>query len=210
MAAPSEANYYGWVTNADAQAKSVLLADRDAFLAADPPHEEYEFLRRLRAQYAALPMQDAAPRVDFESFLPCNVLAQSDRMSMAHGLEVRVPFCDHHVVEAVAPISLAKKLPFGVPKGLMRFAMARDLPPRVLLHKKYGFHPPTAAWLRTDLREYVHDTLAPSSLRARGILHPERATALLEDFERGRSDLALTVWSMMVLETWLRWLKEAP
>jgi asparagine synthase (glutamine-hydrolysing) len=207
---PSAHYYYDWVSYADGAAKRSLLADRDAFLAGDPPREEYEFFQGLRGRYEGLSMTEAAPRIDLESFLPCNVLAQSDRMSMAHGLEVRVPFCDHTLVETVAPVPLAQKLPLGVPKGLFRRAIARDLPSSVLTHKKVGFVAPTAAWLRTDLREILHDLLSPSSVRARGLLRPAAVEALLAELDQGRSDRALTVWSLMILEGWLRWVEGAP
>jgi asparagine synthase (glutamine-hydrolysing) len=128
-------------------------------------------------------------------------------MSMAHGLEVRVPLCDHRLVEAIAPVPLTYKLPLGLPKGLFRAAVARDLSPRVLTHKKVGFLPPTAAWLRTDLREYVRELLGPSSVRARGILDPTTTTRLLDELDAGRADHALTVWSLMILEAWFRWLE---
>jgi asparagine synthase (glutamine-hydrolysing) len=210
MRAPSAHYYYDWVSYADAAAKSALLADRDAFLAADPPAEEYEFFQRLRGRYAALSMTEAAPRIDLESFLPCNVLAQSDRMSMAHGLEVRVPFCDHTLIETVGPVPLAQKLPLGVPKGLFRRAVARDLPASVLAHKKVGFVAPTAAWLRTDLREILRDLLSPSAVRARGLLRPSAVQELLAELDQGRSDRALTVWSLMILESWLRWIESQP
>jgi asparagine synthase (glutamine-hydrolysing) len=206
--APRSSDYFRWVAYADSQAKAELLVDRAAFLANETPPGEYEFLEQLRERYGDLAMPDAAPRIDLESFLPYNVLAQSDRTSMAHGLEVRVPFCDHKLVEAITPLALRKKLPFGVPKGILRWALARDLPARVLTHKKVGFLPPVAAWLRTDLHEYVHDILSPASVRARGILRPSTVARLLKELDAGRSDHALTVWSLMMLEGWFRWLEK--
>jgi hypothetical protein len=77
----------------------------------------------------------------------------------------------------------------------------------VLTHKKVGFVPPAAAWLRTDLHEILHDVLGPSSVRARGLLRPAAVAELLAELDAGRSDRSLTVWSLMILELWLRWLE---
>jgi asparagine synthase (glutamine-hydrolysing) len=133
-------------------------------------------------------------------------LAYGDRMSMAHALEVRVPFCDHQLVERVAPVPLTAKMPAGVQKGLFRWAMRRDLPVRVALHRKVGFNPPISAWLRGPLSGLVREYLDDAAVRARGILVPEGVSRLRKAFDDGHGEVGHVLWSLLVLEAWLRWL----
>jgi asparagine synthase (glutamine-hydrolysing) len=151
-------------------------------------------------------MIDAAALVDLESFLPHNVLRYGDRMSMAHALEVRVPFCDHLVVERVAAMPLATKMPLGVQKGLLRWAMRRDLPASVILHRKIGFNPPIAEWLRGDLADLVEDYLGERSVREGGLLAWKGVSELRRRFAGGSLEVAHELWSLVVLEAWRRWL----
>jgi asparagine synthase (glutamine-hydrolysing) len=203
---PVDGMYYRWVTYADEPRKATLLADRDALVGADAAREPYEFLAAARNRVAARPMHDAAALVDVESFLPCNVLAYGDRMSMAHALEVRVPFCDHVVVEKLAPQPLSLKMPGGAQKGLLRWAMRRDLPPRVSLHRKVGFNPPIAAWLGTDLARIVDEYASEHAVRRRAVFAWRAVQDLVDRFRAGDGSAAYVLWSVVVVEAWMRWL----
>jgi asparagine synthase (glutamine-hydrolysing) len=202
-----DAMYFRWVTYLDAAHKEALLSERGALLNADPPAEEYEFLAQLRAGCGSRSTADAAPIVDLESFLPSNVLAYGDRMSMAHALEVRVPFCDHLLAERVAPLSIGSKMLGGVQKGLFRWAMRRDLPRRVSTHRKVGFNPPISAWLRGPLGGLLDDYLGERSVRERALLRPEAVAQLRNAFKDGHGEVGHVLWSLLVLEAWLRWLR---
>jgi asparagine synthase (glutamine-hydrolysing) len=197
---PLEAMYYRWVTRLDGARKARLLA------APPPEGRDWDFLDEIRRRHAQRSMVDAAGLVDLESFLPHNILRYGDRMSMAHALEVRVPFCDRRVVEQFGPVPLADKMPLGIQKGLLRWAMRRDLPSSVLAHRKMGFNPPIAEWLRGDLAELVHEYLGERSVRSSGLLSWEGVAELRRRFDGGSLDLALDVWSLVVLEAWRRWI----
>jgi asparagine synthase (glutamine-hydrolysing) len=200
----AEQMYYRWVSYLDTARKSELLSDRGALLGDHRPSDPYDAFARIRRRHSSIPMSDAAPLIDLESFLPCNVLAYGDRMSMAHGLEVRVPFCDHLLVESLAPLPLATKMPFGLQKGLFRWAMRRDLPAGVLSHRKIGFNPPIASWLRRGLDPIVEEYLSPSSVRARGVFNYDAVHSLHRDLG---ADTAHALWAILVAEAWMRWLE---
>jgi asparagine synthase (glutamine-hydrolysing) len=200
-----EGMYFRWVSYLDEKQRSELLLNGHA-TTGDADAGSHDFLARIRSAFASRSMGDAAGLVDLQSFLPCNVLAYGDRMSMAHALEVRVPFCDHLLVERVAPLPLAAKMPAGVPKGLFRWAMRGDLPARVAVHRKVGFNPPISAWLRGPLRGLVGEYLDDSAVRSRGILAPEGVARLRKAFDEGRGEVGHVLWSLLVLEAWLRWL----
>jgi asparagine synthase (glutamine-hydrolysing) len=203
---PLDRMYFRWVSYVDDERKEQLFADRDALVGADAPRERYEFFATIRQRHADRPMRDAASLIDVESFLPCNVLAYGDRMSMAHALEVRVPFCDHLLVERLAGQPLPRKAPGGVQKGLFRWAMRRDLPASVLLHRKVGFNPPIAAWLANDLARVVDDYADERSVRARGVFAWSAIGALRDQLRAGDASQAHTLWSVVVAEAWMRWL----
>ena len=203
---PMETQYFRWVTYLTDEVKNEVLVDRAARLEMDPPRERYEFLADVRSQFATRGMPDAAPLVDMSSFLPCNVLAYGDRMSMAHALEVRVPFCDHLLAEHVAPLPLSRKMPGGVQKGLFRWAMRRDLPRRIVTHGKMGFNPPISDGLRGKLAPMVDELLGERSLRHRGLLEPSAVANLRSMFDAGHGEQGHAIWSLLVLEAWLRWL----
>lgn len=200
--------YFKWASYLDRDAKADLFVDRAAMVGVDDL--EHAFFDRIRRRHADRSLSDAAPLVDVESFLPSNVLAYGDRMSMAHALEVRVPFCDHVVVERLAPVPLAAKMPGGVQKGLFRWAMRDDLPPSVLLHRKVGFNPPLAEWLRHGLRHVLDDYLDEAAVRSRGWFRPDVVAKMRRGMEDATLDVAHTLWSMVVLEAWQRWLDELP
>jgi asparagine synthase (glutamine-hydrolysing) len=206
---PLETMYFRWVSYLDTERKKHLLANRDALVGASAPDEEFEFLARIRRRHAHVPMRDAACLVDVESFLPHNVLNYGDRMSMAHALEVRVPFCDHVVVESLASLPISVKMPGGIQKGLFRWALRQDLPARVVTHRKVGFNPPLAEWLRGPLAPVVNDYLSERSVRERGLLSWPAVHSFRTAFDGGRLDTAHSLWSLVVLEAWLRWLEAA-
>jgi asparagine synthase (glutamine-hydrolysing) len=156
-----ERMFYAWSGYLDEGQKDELFARRQA-----RHHEDFSLFRELREDHRAEPLHDVASRIDLESFLPHNVLAYGDRMSMAHSLEVRVPFCDHLLVERMAEVPLATKMPGGMQKGLFRWAMRKRLPRSVLLHKKVGFNPPLAEWLRKDLEGLMADHLSDATCAA--------------------------------------------
>jgi asparagine synthase (glutamine-hydrolysing) len=197
--------YFRWVTYLDEKQKSELLLNGHA-TAGHADAGSSDFLARIRSGFATRSMADAAGPIDLQSFLPCNVLAYGDRMSMAHALEVRVPFCDHLLVERVAPLPLAAKMPAGVQKGLFRWAMRGDLPARVAVHRKVGFNPPISAWLRGPLRGLVSEYLDEGAVRAHGILAPKGVTRIRKAFDEGHGEVGHVLWSLLVLEAWLRWL----
>ncbi len=147
---------------------------------------------------------DGAFRIDLRTYLPDDLLVMADRMSMAHSLELRAPFCDHHVIEASLGIPPAMKVPGFRLKGLLKTAFADVLPPQVLSHRKQGFMVPLGRWLRTDLRGLLEDLLSPAGVRARGLFDPTVVEALKREHlsgSRGHSD---RLWTLMIVEFWMR------
>ena len=147
---------------------------------------------------------DGAFRVDLQTYLPDDLLMMADRMSMAHSLELRAPFCDHRLIERSLDIAPRVKLPGVNLKGLLRGAFADVLPPTVVRRRKQGFMIPLARWLRTDLRPLMEQLLARDVVAARGLFAPAAVDALIQEHLRGRQTHADRLWALMMTELWIR------
>jgi asparagine synthase (glutamine-hydrolysing) len=153
---------------------------------------------------------DRASYVDLKTFLPANLLVYTDRMSMAHSLEVRVPFCDHRLVEFMSSISADQRMSLTQSKRLMRLAMKGALPEETLTRGKLGFNPPMGIWLKNQLRPLVDELLEPKRLAREGFFDPREVERLVNDQRNGQRDVALQVWSLLVFQSWQTLYKPEP
>jgi asparagine synthase (glutamine-hydrolysing) len=145
---------------------------------------------------------DGAFRIDFGTYLTDDLLVMADRMSMAHGLELRAPFCDHALVELSLSLASATKLPGLRLKGLLKRAFADALPREVLSHPKQGFMVPLGRWLRAELRPALEELLSPARIARRGWLVPETVETLKREHLAGRLGHADRLFTLMMLELW--------
>jgi asparagine synthase (glutamine-hydrolysing) len=162
---------------------------------------------RQRAAFATADDGDAADgafRVDLATYLPDDLLVMADRMSMAHSLELRAPFCDHRLVELSLRIAPGDKLAGGRLKAVLKAAFADVLPRELLTRRKQGFMIPLGRWLRTDLREAMEDLLAPARVSARGLLVPAAVETLKREHLERRRSHADRLFALMMLELWMR------
>jgi asparagine synthase (glutamine-hydrolysing) len=139
---------------------------------------------------------------DREVFLPGDLLPKVDRMSMAHSLEVRVPYLDNEVVDLVLPMPGRLKQSLLRDKILLRAAASRRLPTAAASRRKQGFEVPIGAWLRGSLRPVLLDWLAPDRLRRQGLLDAERVVRLADRHLQGSGDHGKALWALMVLSRW--------
>lgn len=163
--------------------------------------------RLFAAHLAGAGRQDgvsAGLHLDYKTFLPDDILALSDRIAMAHGLEIRVPFVDHRLVESIHPLSDTAKVGWGRPKALLRRAIADRLPRAHLRAPKRGFVGPTASWLRNELRPLLVDELSAARIGRLGYFDPRAVDRLLEDHLQGRRDRERILWTLLCFSLWHR------
>src|SRR5207245_1449474 len=132
---------------------------------------------------------------DVKTYLPDDILALTDRLSMRHSLEVRVPFLDHVLFEFAATIPSEMKIKWLTKKYLLKKALGGLLPKPILQHKKQGFVGPLSRWLRGDLKGYVLDVLAPANLERHGLFDRATVTRILNDHFDGRETNDTLIWS---------------
>ena len=198
---PLPERYFGWTRFFDGPALDALATPAlSAHLTGDPDADG----RAAWATRSGGDAVDGAFRIDLTTYLPDDLLVMADRMSMAHSLELRGPFCDHRLIETSLAIAPSVKLPGFRLKGLLKAAYADVLPPAVLTHRKQGFMIPLAGWLRTDLRPLLDDLLSPEQVRARGLFRVEAVERLKAEHAAGRRSHADRLWTLMMAELWLR------
>ena len=163
-----------------------------------------------RAQYDHWLPRDAAPplarafHIYVRQFMLDDILVKVDRCSMLHSLEVRAPFLDRDVAEFAARLPVSMRLNGFRRKYLLKKAFAGLLPPEILHRNKRGFQIPVAEWLRGKLRPLMEDLLGEGALAPQGLFEPAAVRRLVEAHCSGRADLRKPLWTLMVLELWLR------
>ncbi|HMV85725.1 MAG TPA: asparagine synthase (glutamine-hydrolyzing) [Blastocatellia bacterium] len=132
------------------------------------------------------------------------LLRDSDQMSMAHALEVRVPLLDHKLVEYLMGVPDEFKRPNGVPKSLLVAGLGNQLPRDVVQRPKQGFTLPFADWMRHALRGFCETRLNPQRISDRGLFDPQEVHKLWNLFLKGSTEVSWSrLWVLVALEEWL-------
>jgi asparagine synthase (glutamine-hydrolysing) len=142
--------------------------------------------------------------LDTKFFLADHNLNYTDKMSMAHGVEVRVPLLDYEVVRHAGRLRVEDKQRGPTTKWVFRKAMEGILPRDVIYRPKAGFGVPLREWMSKGLMPLVDEVLSEKSLAARGIFSPVAVRRLIELDRRGGIDAAYPILSMACIELWCR------
>lgn len=159
-------------------------------------------LQRLPAWHSTESPRDTLSCVAFATQLPEEFLLMTDRFSMAHSLEARVPFLDHEFVEFVATIPAGIRTKRADLKYLLRKAIADLLPDQALRARKRGFVIPTGLWLRGALRPLAERLLSSERLAAQGLFKPGFHDAYVRPHLEGRADYDAQVWTALMFQMW--------
>lgn len=141
--------------------------------------------------------------VDTKTSLPDDLLLKADKMTMANSIELRVPFLDHKVIEFAASLLESDKVHGFTTKYIAKRALGDRIPRPIIERRKAGFPVPFGTWLRTDLRDYVHDVLLDRTTAGRGYFNQDSVEAIIRaNEETGR--YSKEVLSLLSLELWHR------
>ncbi len=181
------------------QARALMGQDPDRDPRLSPVYEQVTEPYRRCSSTSAI---QRAQYADLKIYLPNDVLVKVDRMSMAHGLEVRSPLLDRRVVEAAFRVPAATKLAGGQTKRLLRM-LARDrLPAAVVNRPKHGFDAPIGKWIAGPYLEmFKSDVLGPSSV-VTTLLDGAEVRRMLRDHCTGERDYSFALWAVWVLARW--------
>ena len=170
------------------------------FPASGRTHEIFESL------WKKYPGTDAVSRfqfIDQHTYLPDQILALTDRMSMANSLEVRVPFLDYRVVRLAEAIPGMWKQNTGDFKILLKRALGKRCPPEILDRPKSGFDTPLSRWMRQPAIFELTRGLPHGFAAKQGLFDPRGIRALVEDAQTA-GKFARRVWNLFVLDVWLQ------
>ena len=142
--------------------------------------------------------------LNLRTYLLDDLLVKADRMSMAHGLEVRSPFLDAELLDFTTRLPPRLKARGLSLKRVLRSAVADLLPEEIMRRPKRGFAVPLDRWFRQDLRSYLNATLAAPDARVKAHLVPEELHRLLAEHDSGRRNHGHALWTLLTLEVFLR------
>jgi asparagine synthase (glutamine-hydrolysing) len=161
--------------------------------------------------YNRCPSKSAVQRAeyaDLKIYLPNDVLVKVDRMSMAHGLEVRCPLLDRRIVEFAFRIPVSTKMPGLRAKVLLKRVARGRIPSEVLTLPKHGFSAPIADWLAGPYAEMFRSDVAGVSSRVSALLDASEVVRLFDEHRARRGDHSYALWAVWMLERWARQQRE--
>src|SRR3954452_13547008 len=192
---PALERHHGW--------KEIFSADVRAELTGRL--SEFDPVDLLRERFSETEGADLLVRlqdVDIGTYLVDDLLVKTDRASMAHSLEARVPFLDTVVSGFALALPARHKVRGLSKKRLLRKAAAPLLPERIVNGKKRGFSIPAAAWLRGDLAPFARETLAADVLRRQGFFQPAAVQRILDEHVSGAEDWSRNIGGLLSFPLW--------
>jgi asparagine synthase (glutamine-hydrolysing) len=194
--------YLSWVSLLHADIRDAVLSNQVKANVEDASGEL--FLRQHLLGGSGASVLDRAAGLDIEGYLPEYQLTYVDRMSMAHGLEVRSPLCDYQLVDFVRSLPVDYRLHKMTNKYIFKEVARRWLPSDIVDRRKVGFDSPIGQWFKEDLKPFIRGFLSPEQLRSSKLLDPQAVQVLIETHLSGERDYSLQLWSLLALEGWYR------
>ena len=192
---PPLERHHGWKEIFSPEARAELTGRRATFDPVDVYRARY-------AETAGAPQLARLQDVDFGVYLVDDLLVKTDRASMAHSLEARVPFLDPLVTRLAFALPTRLKVRGLAKKVLLRKAVEPLVPAEVVHGRKRGFSIPAAAWLRGELEPFGRETLSAENLGRQGFFQPKPVARLLDDHVAGREDWSRQLWGLLAFTLW--------
>jgi asparagine synthase (glutamine-hydrolysing) len=167
----------------------------------------YTAVEVLRRHHAHSPAQDPVSQVqylDMKTYMVGDILTKVDRASMAHALEVRVPFLDHKLMEWVSGLPLDYKLRGTEGKFMLKQALEPHLPHDIMYRKKMGFSIPLAEWFRGPLKAKLNAALKSQRMADTGLFDMAFLSRMADEHARGVRDYSASLWALLMFEAFLR------
>ncbi len=189
--------YRAWISYVQDDEREALIDGR----ASDWGLDDYRAIWESSA--GARPL-DRLLDLNLRTYLLDDLLVKTDRMSMAHGLEVRCPFLDTELLAFAARLPPALKARGLSLKRVLKAAVADLLPGEILRRPKRGFGVPLDRWFREDLRGYVAGTLGAPDARLKDHLAPDAIERVIAEHDAGDRNHGHALWTLLTLEVFLR------
>ena len=192
---PPLERHHAWKEIFSTEARAELLGRPSSFEPVELLHARF---RETEGAELLARLQD----IDVGTYLVDDLLVKTDRASMAHSLEARVPYLDSLVAGLAQALPTRLKVSGLRKKRLLRKAAAPLLPRRIVYGRKRGFSIPAAAWLRGELEPFARDVLSAENLRRQAFFRPEPVARLLDRHVAGKDDLSRQLWGLLAFTLW--------
>ena len=195
---PEKAHYWWRTIFTEAEKKELFTVDAWNKI---QDHDAYGLYETYLKKSSSAEFENRCLFADMKVWLEGNNLYKVDTMTMAHGLEARVPFLDHELVEYMARLPISLKFRGRRLKYLLKKIMANKLPESVLKRRKAGWHTPIAAWFQCELKEMVRTEILSSSF-LKETFRADALNKILTEHFSGRRTHSFKIWSLLVLKNW--------
>ncbi len=166
------------------------------------PYDTAAFLESLAPAGRAEGFLSRTMLLDHKGYLPDDILAKVDRMSMSHALEVRIPYLDPRIVKFASSLPPRWKLRGFEKKSFMKSAFKDWLPSSIRHRKKQGFSIPIGPWFKGPLKGLLEDALSEKSIRDAGLLDPAPIRRLVAEHLASRANHGYLLWNLLTLHLW--------
>ena len=198
----SSERYWRWAGYADEKNAGHLLSEdsKSKIVAVEYQNRKDFLLKSIPEKYT---MNDIL-FADMNLVLPNDMLTKVDLMSMANGLEVRVPFLDYEVVNFLFSLPSDYKINRGMRKRILQDAFRDMLPEKLYNRPKKGFEVPLLKWFRKEMRSLItEDLLSEKRIREQGIFnYAEIAKLKRQLFSHNPEDVHARIWALIVFQSW--------
>ena len=187
---PLDERYVTWASVISADCREMILSER---------------VKMVRSHFGPPDLDDVNKMMyaDTKTYLVDDILTMTDKMSMAHALEIRVPFLDQAVVEFAATLPAGLKVGKGKSKYLLRKLLAQSLPESICNRPKQGFMVPISCWFREDKQiGFARDILLSPSAKKRGLFSLKGIEKMLAQHQTGERDHGGAIWALLNFELW--------
>ena len=191
-------SYFYWLD--PAMARGLFTVETQQQLSANPMEFMLDDLKR-RPENNKL---EKMLYLERQYFLPDHNFNYTDKMSMAHGVEVRVPFLDHRVIAVVSRLHVKLKQKKHQGKWILKKMAEKYLPHAVIYRPKAGFGAPLRHWLKHDLKSLVDEVLSADSLTRRKLFNPEAVSDLINQDRQNKADYSYPIFALLCIELWCR------
>ncbi len=197
---PFSKRYFNFMAKFDEDAKkNLFLPEIQGLIERSSDNVFLNYLTGNTENYSHI---NKMAKIDINTYLVDDLLTLSDRTSMAHSLEVRVPFVDCRMVEFFASLPSNLKIKGFTKKYLLKKAAERLLPKEVIYRRKMGFSVPLVLWFRNEMKNYIRKMLDVTALRKLGYFNPSYISDVLDAHVRGDSNYDERLWALVCFIRW--------